>query len=58
MSHVSESPPNIIATDAAVLESDPEAIGAVIYKPPVDRDTHVAHHNDMEAKHDSCLKLE
>lgn len=55
--HVTDSLAHFIATEAALLEASPETIDAVHYKPSVDKDTQMTHHNDAEAKYDRNFNL-
>lgn len=48
--HVMNNPALFIATEATILGTGIEIIGAVQYKPSVDRDTLKTRHEDVEAK--------
>lgn len=52
VAHVMNSPVLIYATEAALLETDPEIVFAVCYKPSKDRDVQMTRHKDLEAEDD------
>lgn len=56
--HKTASEAPIIAAEAALLESNPQAVGAVLYQPSIDRDTQMLRHEDLEAKDGHNLKLD
>lgn len=53
-----DSPSNIIATKGALLETDPDTIGAVLYKPLVDRNTQTSRQKDVGVRDDKKRKLD
>lgn len=55
---VTDSPIRIIATEAALLKTDPEVIRAAHYKRSVGGDTQMTHEKDVEARDDQNLKLD
>lgn len=55
VAHVADSPTDFITTEAALLVSDPEIVGALHYNPAVDRDTEMTRLKDEEAKDDHNL---
>lgn len=58
VAHLTNSLASIIAAEAALLENDPETIGAVHYKPLIDRNTQIARYKGVEAKNDHNLKID
>lgn len=53
--HVRNSPAHVIATEAALLETDSEKVGAVHYEPSVDEDIQMTSHKVVETWRDQKL---
>lgn len=54
---ITNIPSHIVATETAFLETVPKTIGAVHYRPSVDRDTQETRHKEVEARDDENLRL-
>lgn len=52
VSHVTDSPASIIATEAALQNTDLKTTGAMQFKPSKDKDTQMTCHKDMKARND------
>lgn len=55
--HLRDSPPRTIASETALLETDPKVIGEIKYKPSIEKDSEMTRHKEVESKDDHNIKF-
>lgn len=58
VAHLTDSPAGIVATETALLETNPQTVGAVQYKLLIHRDTQMTRLKDVEPKDGQKFKLD
>lgn len=56
--HVTNSLALLVTTEAALLQTSPGTVGALHYKPSVDRETQITRDKDVDVRADQNVKFE